>query len=131
MATLTSQQTFLMQGGVYQAALTKMEREGVIDSVYEYREYPKAVRINHRVEHIVEEVEDIRGKTLRKEFDRNVWDEVIVNNEDEEKRVLGGGPSAAQEEDEREMLYTRAEQAGVKIDKRWSTPRIKAEMSGA
>lgn len=52
----------------------------------------------------------------------------IVHDEDEENAVLQGARTAAEAEDERAALLQAAEVRGLKVDKRWSTERVRAAL---
>lgn len=95
---------------------------------YEFREFPMAVPVLNGV--VQDSPYDARGKS---------HPVVIVQNEDELQALTG--PQAASllpvseervtrtlrvqgEVDIRKALYAQAEQAGVKIDKKWTVSRI-------
>lgn len=99
---------------------------------YEFREFPYAVPV---VDGVVQPTAyDAKHKA---------HPVVIVNSQDELDALKGGGAvlvpmapdalaSASRietEEDVRERLYIQAEQAGARIDKRWSVERIEKAIS--
>lgn len=121
-----------------EAPTIKQRRNTAFDNMefppYQYREFPQAVPV---VGGVVQPTPyDRRGKA---------HPVVIVNSQDELDALMGDGadltpvnpqdPKGAQrvvtEEDEREALFIRADQLGVKVDKRWSTERIQRAISDA
>jgi hypothetical protein len=114
-------ENFLKSGGVYQAASEKAR----MTAPQGYQEFPKMVR-KHKGTRIVRG-KDIDNNPTENEID--IWEDVEVNSEEEELRVRGGGKSADQVASDRDALILRAEQSGVRVDRRWSDERIRAEMA--
>lgn len=107
---------------------------------YTFAEFPAAVPyVNGKVPL------DAKGKPNPYDDNHKAHPVVIVNNQAELDELLSGdaetvpvNPNAVEsaervrtEEDEREALFTRAEQLGVKVDKRWSTERIQKAIDDA
>lgn len=135
MAALTEvqhgQQQFLMRGGTYELPLQRMRKEGLIDSEYVFREYPKLLRINPR------EVTKSRAMDYcdgRKEVvleTRTIYDDIVVNSEEEEERVLSGGQTTSQMEEARQGLLIRCRANGIPADPSWSAVRLRRELGDA
>lgn len=101
---------------------------------YEHREFPMAIPV-------------VDGKVQPTPYDdRNKAHPVVIVHSQEELDVLKGGgadlvpvnPDAATsalrietEDDVRAQLYVEAEQAGAKIDKRWSVEKIQRAIAEA
>lgn len=114
-------ENFLKAGGVYQAAAERAR----IAATPGFQEYPKMIR-THKGTRIV------RGKDIDNQPTENevqIYEDIIVESEEEELRVRGGGKSAEQVASDRDALIIRAEQSGVRVDRRWSDDRIRAEMA--
>lgn len=122
--SLRSQMAFLQTGGAYQSAVAKL-------APYEYREYPKAIRLNVREETVEESVFDIRDREIKRTVTRTVWDEVIADDAEMEAQIMARQPTRVDRENERQELIRVAEQRGAKVDRRWATDRIRAEMETA
>lgn len=121
-----------------EAPTIKQRRNTMYDNMefppYQYREFPQAVPV-------------VGGKVQPTPYDSRgkAHPVVIVNSQDELDALMEDGadltpvnpqdPKGAQrvvtEEDEREALFVRADQLGVKVDKRWSTERIQRAISDA
>lgn len=92
---------FLRAGGGYQLALSQMREDGRIPPFPVFHEYPKWLNLNPPI---------------------------IVHDEEEEERVLSGGKTSVQLEEEREGLFSRARNLGIKADPAWSIVRLKREL---
>lgn len=107
---------------------------------YDFREFPMAVPV------VDGEVQlDEKGKFAPYDARRKAHPVVLVNNQAELDELLAGtaetvpvNPNAVEsaervrtEEDERDELIVRADQLGVKVDKRWSTDRIERAIADA
>lgn len=114
-------ENFLKSGGVYQAAAERAR----IAAEPGFHEYPMMIR-KHKGKRIVRG-KDIDNQPTENEID--VWEDTIVNSYEEEMRVRGGGKSEDQAVSDRDALILRAEQSGVRVDRRWSDERIRAEMA--
>lgn len=55
----------------------------------------------------------------------------LVQDEAEEEAVLAGARTRAEEQDERDALLQAAEVRGLKVDRRWSTERVRAALDAA
>lgn len=122
--SLRSQMDFLRSGGAYRAGVAKLPP-------YEYQEYPKAIRLNVREEAVEESVLDVHGRELKRTVTRTVWDEVVAEDAEMEAQIMARQPTRVDRENERQELIRDAERAGLKVDRRWTTERIRAEMEAA
>ena len=107
---------------------------------YEHREFPMAVPVVNGVVQLND-----KGEFQPYNERRKAHPVVIVKSQAELEALRGGevelvpvNPDAADtasrlesEEDVREELYVRADQAGVKFDKRWSIERIERAIADA
>lgn len=55
----------------------------------------------------------------------------LVQDEAEEEAVLAGARTRAEEQDERDALLQAAEVRGLKVDRRWSTERVRAALDAS
>ena len=124
-----SQQQFLNAGGIFARALIAKKNNGELAKEYEYREYPKMLRLNPR-EVEVPHIYYIGAETSpRTEYiTKTVYDEIIVHSEEDEERVLSGGKTSGDLEQERQNLIARARVLGIKVDTAWSAVRLKREL---
>lgn len=124
-----SQQQFLNAGGIFARALIAKQKNGELAKEYEYREYPKMLRLNPR-EVEVPHIYYIGAETSpRTEYiTKTVYDEIIVHSEEDEERVLSGGKTSGDLEQERQNLIARARVLGIKVDTAWSAVRLKREL---
>lgn len=97
-----SQHKFLMAGGAYELPLAQLREKGILPSEYLYQEYPKHVAVGDET--------------------------FTVHSAEEEDCVLSGGRSSAQIEDERQVLITKARNAGLRVDPSWSVVRLRREL---
>lgn len=102
---------------------------------YEFREFPTAVPVNEA------------GEVQKSPYRENgkSWPVVHVESQAELDALMGGAPvikvnataiessplRVEGEDDIRAALYTQADQAGVKIDKRWSVERLEEALQEA
>lgn len=123
-----AQEQFLQAGGSAQRALIAKWKTGEMKHGYEYREYPKLVRISRGFQDIECSTETIKGSTVSWVEHREIFDEITVHSEDEEERVLAGGKPSAALEEERQSLINRCRANGIKVDVSWSTIRLRREL---
>jgi hypothetical protein len=124
-----AQRNFLQQGGVLQRALMEKMKSGELPSTYEYREYPKEIRISRGFHDVECETEVGNGsRKITWNENREVIERIIVNSEEEEDAVLYGGKTAVQIEEDRQGLLTRARALGIKVDASWSAIRLRREL---
>ena len=124
-----SQQQFLNAGGIFARALIAKKNNGELAKEYEYREYPKMLRLNPR-EVEVPHIYYIGAETSpRTEYiTKTVYDEIIVHSEEDEERVLSGGKTSGDLEQERQNLIARARVLGIKVDTAGAAVRLKREL---
>ena len=126
-----AQTNFLNAGGIFQEPMARMRDLGQMPEGWEFREYPKMLRIFKEEAEVECSTETIKGTTKTWIEKRQIFDEIIVNSEEEEERVLSGGKTSAQIEEERQGLILRARAAGVRIDPDWSAVRLRRELGDA
>lgn len=122
-----AQESFLRQGGTFARALAKKQHDGEL-APYEFREYPKAVRISEGFQDVEWTTETIKGGTLSGVTHQEVFRTIVVNSEEEEERVTSGGKTSSQMEDERQTLILRCRSLGLKVDTSWSAVRLRREL---
>jgi len=130
-STSRAQTNFLMQGGVFQAALAKMQEAGTLAADYVYHEYPRMVRLSRGVQEVERHTETCDKRSITWTERKEVFEDIIVNSEEEEERVLSGGKTSAQMEDERQGLIQRARNLGIPADPKWSAVRLRRELGDA
>ncbi len=121
---------FLMRGGAYELPLMQKYDSGELKP-YEYREYPKMLRLNARDVEITRTVELVDGTKQRVVETVRQYDDIIVNSEDEEERVLSGGRTSAQLEEERQGLLVRCSNMNIPADASWSAVRLRRLLGDA
>lgn len=134
--SVSSQRTFMQNGGVYAGILQAKYDSGelVPPDKYVYREYPKMVRLSRGVARVQKSAEVIRaGRVDFREWEEDVeqFEDVIVHSEEEEERVRNGGKSEAQIEEERMDLYAQCKARGLNVDPTWPLIRLQRELGTA
>lgn len=119
---------FLMAGGMYEMPLQMLREKGILPDGYVFHEYPKAIRVNERMEPYRRVVDTADGGKITDEGERLKWDEIVVNSPEEEERVLSGGKTSQQVEEEHQSLLMRAKTLGIHADPKWSIVRLKREL---
>lgn len=123
-----NQDNFMHQGGIYQLVMAQMKKDGRMARSYEYREYPKMIRVSKGVQTIDRVTQTVDKQDKKWKEEKEVFEEFIVHSEEEEERILAGGLTSTQIEEERQTLIRRCRANGVNVDPSWSMIRLKREL---
>lgn len=126
-----AQTKFLMNGGIFEMPLQKLREDGIIDTDYIFREYPKMIRLSLGPQTIQRSAKDCENRLLTWTETKEMFDDIQVASEAEEERVLSGGKTSAQLEDERLGLLQRCRTMGIPADPTWSSVRLRRELGDA
>lgn len=123
-----AQTMFLSMGGCAQRALVAGMKAGYIQRSYEYKEYPRSLRISKGVQEIERTTETCRNQILKWTEKKEIFEDIVVANEQEEERILAGGLTSSQIEEQRQSLILRCQSKGITVDRAWSTVRLRREL---